>query len=162
MSWLLQRVDDRLIHGQVVVAWGHRLHPQRIWVVDDAAAANAWERDLLATAAPDAEVRVVTVAEMAAAWAEEIEAAGGAFLLVRNLASALALVEAGAPVTQFTLGGLHYGPGKTKVNEYIYLDAADRAIARALLARGVTLEVQDVPAARAESLVALDPESAPA
>lgn len=162
MSWLLQRVDDRLIHGQVVVAWGQRLHPQRIWVVDDGAAANAWERDLLATAAPGAEVRVVTVAEMATAWAGESEAAGGAFLVVRDLATALALVEAGAPVARFTLGGLHYAPGKTKVNEYIYLDAADRAWARALLARGVALEVQDVPAARAESLVALDPESAPA
>jgi len=162
MSWLLQRVDDRLIHGQVVVAWGQRLHPRRIWVVDDATAANAWERDLLATAAPGTDVRVVTVAEMAAAWAEESVAAGGAFLLVRDLGTALALVEAGAAIGRFTLGGLHYAPGKTKVNEYIYLDAGDRARARALLARGVVLEVQDVPAARAESLVALDPESAPA
>jgi mannose/fructose/N-acetylgalactosamine-specific phosphotransferase system component IIB len=162
MSWLLQRIDDRLIHGQVVVAWGQRLHPRRIWVADDAAAANAWEKDLLATASPGAEVCVVTVAEMAAAWAGESEAAGGAFLVVRDLATALALVEAGASVPRFTLGGLHYAPGKTKVNEYIYLDAADRARARALLARGVALEVQDVPAARAESLVALDPESAPA
>jgi mannose/fructose/N-acetylgalactosamine-specific phosphotransferase system component IIB len=162
MSWLLQRVDDRLIHGQVVVAWGQRLRPQRIWVVDDAAAANAWERDLLGTAAPEAEVRVVTVAEMAAAWAEESAAPGGAFLLVRDLATAQALVEAGAPIGRFNLGGLHYAPGKSKVNEYIYLDSGDRARARALIARGVVLEVQDVPAARAESLVALDPESAPA
>ena len=162
MSWLLQRVDDRLIHGQVVVAWGQRLQPQRIWVVDDAAAANAWERDLLATAAPGAEVRVVTVAEMAAGWAAESAAAGGAFLLVRDLETALALVEAGATIARLNLGGIHYAPGKTKVNEYIYLDAADRERARALLARGVTLDVQDVPAARAESLVALDPESAPA
>jgi len=68
----------------------------------------------------------------------------------------------GAPVERFNLGGLHYAPGKTKVNEYIYLDADDRGRARALLARGVKLEVQDVPAARVESLVALDPESAPA
>ncbi len=162
MSWLLQRVDDRLIHGQVVVAWGQRLHPERIWVVDDASAANAWERELLATASPDAEVRVVTVAEMVAAWAGEGTASGGAFLLVRDLATALALVEAGAPVTRFTLGGLHYAPGKTKVNEYIYLDDADRTRARMLLGRGVALEVQDVPAARAESLVSLDPQSAPA
>jgi mannose/fructose/N-acetylgalactosamine-specific phosphotransferase system component IIB len=162
MSWLLQRVDDRLIHGQVVVAWGQRMHPERIWVADDASAANPWERELLATASPDAEVRVVTVAEMAAAWAAENEAHGGAFLLVRDLATALALVEAGAAVPRFTLGGLHYAPGKTKVNEYIYLDAGDRARARALLGRGVALEVQDVPAARAEPLVSLDPESAPA
>ena len=38
MSWILHRVDDRLIHGQVVIAYGERLHPKRIWVVDDAAA----------------------------------------------------------------------------------------------------------------------------
>jgi PTS system mannose-specific IIB component/fructoselysine and glucoselysine-specific PTS system IIB component len=162
MSWLLQRVDDRLIHGQVLVAWGERMRPARIWVVDEAVAASAWERELLAGAAPNAEVRVVTVAAMADAWAGEAAAPGGAFLLVRDLRTALALVEAGAPVARFNLGGLHYAPGKVKVNEYIYLDDADRARARALLARGVALEVQDVPGARPEPLAALDPASAPA
>ena len=162
MSWVLHRVDDRLIHGQVVVAWGGRLRPQRIWVVDDAAAADAWERELLATVAPGIEVRVATVAEAAAGYAAEAARPGGSFLLVRDLGVALALVEAGATIPSFTLGGLHYAPGRDKVNEYIYLGPADRRAARALLARGVALEVQDVPAARAESLVALDPESAPA
>jgi mannose/fructose/N-acetylgalactosamine-specific phosphotransferase system component IIB len=162
MSWLLQRVDDRLIHGQVVIAWGGRLHPERIWVVDERAASDPWEKDLLASAAPGAEVRVVTVAAMAAGWRDEAEARGGAFLLVRDLGVALALVEAGAAIERLNLGGLHYAPGKTKVNEYIYLDEGDRARARALLARGVALEVQDVPGARAEPLAALDPASAPA
>ena len=162
MSWLLQRVDDRLIHGQIVVAWGHRLHPERIWVVDDAAAGSPWERDLMSSAAPDVEVQVVTVAAMAAAWAQEEAAPGGAFLLVRDLKTALALVESGATITRLNLGGLHYAPGKSKVNEYIYLDEADRAHARALLARGLALEVQDLPGAVAKPLAALDPASAPA
>ncbi|HKQ57870.1 MAG TPA: PTS sugar transporter subunit IIB [Candidatus Eisenbacteria bacterium] len=162
MSWLLHRVDDRLIHGQILVAWGQRMHPARIWVADDAVAANAWERELLSSAAPDVEVRIVTVTEMAAAWAGENDAEGGAFLLVRNLETALALVEAGAPIARFNVGGLHYLPGKTKVNEYVYLDDADRARARTLLGRGVSLEVQDVPAARPEPLASLDPASAPA
>jgi hypothetical protein len=56
------------------------------------------------------------------------------------------------------LGGLHYAPGKSKVNEYIYLDDGDRGAARALLKLGVTLEVQDVPATRAQALRALVPE----
>ena len=162
MSWLLQRVDDRLIHGQVLVAWAQHLHPERIWVVDDAAAGNAWEKDLMSSAAPGVEVRIVTVAAMAAAWAQEEAAPGGAFLLVRDLETALALVEAGATIARLNLGGLHHAPGKSKVNEYIYLDDADRALARALTARGVTLEVQDVPAARPEPLASLDPASASA
>ncbi len=160
MSWVLHRVDDRLIHGQVVVAWGQHLHPQRMWVVDDASAASAWERDLLAAAAPGVEVRVVTVAEAAESYAREAEAEGTAFLLARTIGTALALVEAGAAVRTLTLGGIHYAPGRTKVNEYIYLDAEDRARARRLLEHGVAVEVQDVPASRPQALTALDPDLA--
>ena len=86
-----------------------------------------------------------------------VHATGGAFLLVRDLATALALVEAGAAIPSFTLGGLHYAPGKVKVNEYISLDAQDRRVAGTLLARGVRLLAQDVPATRPQSLPDLDP-----
>lgn len=161
MSWQNQRVDDRLIHGQVVVAWGCALRFVRLYVADDQVAATPWERDLLVDAAPGVEVRVLTVAEAAAAWPAERCSPGGAMLLVRDLRTARALVEAGAAVPRFTLGGLHYAPGKTKVAEYIYLDEADRADARALLARGVELVAQDVPAARPQALAALDPGVAP-
>jgi len=162
VSWLLHRVDDRLIHGQVVVAWGQRMSPARIWVVDDAVAASEWERELLESSAPGVTVRVTSVADAADAWAGERDAPGGAFLLVRDLPTALRLVEAGAVPAMFNVGGLHYAPGKDKVNEYVYLDDADRAAARALLARGVALEVRDVPAARGVALQQLDPASAPA
>ena len=158
MSWILHRVDDRLIHGQVVIAYGQRFQPRRIWVADDAAASSPWERSLLLSAAPGVEVRVVSLAEAAAAYAAEAEAQGGAFLLVRDLPAALALVEAGVAPPSLNLGGLHYAPGKSKVNEYIYLDEADLRAARALLERGVALEVQDVPASRAQPLSALIPE----
>lgn len=157
MSWVLHRIDDRLIHGQVLVAWGARLRPSRIWLVDDAVAANDWERQLYLDAAPGIDVRVVTAAQAAAAYAEESAAAGTAFLLVRDLGTALRLVEAGAKVPVFNVGGIHYSPGRTKVAEYVYLDDADREAARALLARGVALEAQDVPASRATSLESLEP-----
>ena len=157
MTWILHRVDDRLIHGQVVIAYGGRLRPERIWVVDDAAAVSPWERSLLLSAAPGVDVRVVSVAEAAAAYSTEAAANGGAFLLVRDLAAARALVEAGAQIPSFNLGGLHYAPGKSKVNEYIYLDDADLAAAGALLGLGIALEVQDVPAAGVQPLRALVP-----
>ena len=160
MTWALQRVDDRLIHGQVVVAWGGELSPRRIWVVDDAAASSAWERELLGSAAPGIDVRVITLAQAAEQLGAESSAAGRAFLLVRDLKTALALLEAGIPIHTLNLGGIHYAPGRAKINEYVYLDEADRARARLLLARGVLLEVQDVPAARPQALAALDPEMA--
>jgi len=156
MSWLLHRIDDRLIHGQVLVAWGQRMDPARMWVVDDAVAASEWERQLFLEAAPGIDVRVVSVADAAAAWGEESAAAGGAFLLVRDLATAARLVAAGARPQAFNVGGLHYAPGKVKINEYVYLDDTDRVAARAIRDAGVALEVQDVPASRPQPLSELD------
>ena len=161
MSWALHRIDDRLIHGQVLVAWGARLDPARIWVVDDGVAATAWERELFREAAPGIEVRVASVAEAAAAHAGEAEAPRAAFLLVRDLDTARRLAEAGARVTEWNVGGLHYAPGKEKVNDYVYLDERDREAAKALLAGGARLIVQDVPASRPLPLGALDPALAP-
>jgi mannose/fructose/N-acetylgalactosamine-specific phosphotransferase system component IIB len=146
----------------VVIAWGERLHPERIVIADDAAAANDWERDLLASAAPGIEVSVLSVADTAAEHAAESQRSGGAFLLMRGLGTALALVERGARIPVLTLGGLHYAAGKDKISEYVYLDEDDRRAARALLARGVRLEVQDVPASRPQPLESLDPALRPA
>ena len=157
MSWVLHRVDDRLIHGQVVVAWGHHLRPRRIWVVDDASAANDWERELLADAAPGVDVQVIPVAEGLRIHPEEAAAEGPAMLLVRDLRTALALVEGGARVPTLNLGGLHYTPGRSRINDYVYLDEEDRARCRRLMALGVRLDVQDVPASRSRSLRELDP-----
>jgi len=157
VTWSLHRIDDRLIHGQVVVAWGQRVNPRTIWVVDDESAASAWERDLLESAAPGVEVKVLRVAEAIAGYAGEAERRGAGILLVRDLATARSLVEGGLPIPSFNVGGLHYAVGKDKINEYVYLDAADRDDARALLDRGVTLVVQDVPASRPQDLAQLDP-----
>ena len=100
---------------------------------------------------------VLSVADAAAGHAAEAQRAGGAFLIVRGLDAALALVERGARIPVLTLGGLHYAAGKDKISEYVYLDDADRRAARALIERGVRLEVQDVPASRPQPLESLDP-----
>jgi len=160
VSWALIRVDDRLVHGQVVVAWGGRLHPRRIVIADDPAAGSAWERDLLTTGAPGVEISVVTLAEAAALYAGEAAAEGAAFLVVRDLAGALELVRRGVRPDRINLGGLHYAAGKEKVNDYLYLDDADRAAVRELRAAGVALEVQDVPSTRPVKLAELGVEEA--
>ena len=32
------RVDDRLIHGQIVAAWVKSLNLERVWIIDDGTA----------------------------------------------------------------------------------------------------------------------------
>ena len=47
MTLVLHRIDDRLIHGQVVVGWGQPLNIQFIVLVDDAVAASEWSRSCI-------------------------------------------------------------------------------------------------------------------
>jgi mannose/fructose/N-acetylgalactosamine-specific phosphotransferase system component IIB len=79
---------------------------------------------------------------------------------MRDLKTAIALADAGVTLQMLNLGGIHYTPGRTKINEYIYMDDADRERARRLIAAGVILEVQDVPATRPLPLAAIDPAMA--
>ena len=69
----LFRIDDRLIHAQVVVGWGRKLRPDRIILADDRIAAEDWERELYASAAePDIKATILTLAEAVMGTKREI------------------------------------------------------------------------------------------
>ena len=53
MTVVLYRIDERLIHGQVVIGWGTQLHPDSYLVVDDALAASDWEQELYVLGLPE-------------------------------------------------------------------------------------------------------------
>ena len=52
MTLVLYRVDDRLVHGQVVIGWGKPLNLGFIVLVDDAVCGSEWERDLYRMGTP--------------------------------------------------------------------------------------------------------------
>ncbi len=52
MPIALYRIDDRLIHGQVVVGWGQPLELRFIVLVDDDVAASEWEQELYRMGVP--------------------------------------------------------------------------------------------------------------
>src|SRR5436305_14061386 len=71
MSIVLYRIDDRLIHGQVVVGWGQPLRVGFIVLVDDAVRASEWEQDLHRMGVPpQIEVVFASTAEAAQRLAE--------------------------------------------------------------------------------------------
>jgi mannose/fructose/N-acetylgalactosamine-specific phosphotransferase system component IIB len=148
MSLVLARIDDRLVHGQVVLVWGQSLSATSLLVADDAVAQNPWERELMGTTAGDMEVEVVTITELPERLELEKERGGSCILLLRSPGAALAAIEAGAEIGEFNLGGLHFAPGRERILDYLYLDEADRAALAALQRRGVRLVAQDVPASR--------------
>ena len=114
MPIVLCRVDDRLVHGQVVIGWGRPLGVEFIALVDEGVSASSWEQDLYRMAVPpEIDVRFVTVAEAAAqlgAW-QAGERRG--IVLTGDLETMAALHRADpAVVHRINLGGIHHRPGR--------------------------------------------------
>ena len=143
MNGLLVRIDDCLLHAQVLHTWASRFAPRRVVLAHDGVAADAARaahyRDL---AEGDYEIVVQSVS--AAAAALQSGTAVRTLLVLGSSADALRFVEAGAPVRRIQLGGLHTPGGKVLL-DHVHLSAADAAALRALLARGVELEAQALP-----------------
>jgi PTS system mannose-specific IIB component/fructoselysine and glucoselysine-specific PTS system IIB component len=150
MTLALYRIDDRLIHGQVVVGWGQPLNVSFIVLVDDEVRSSDWEQDLYRMGVPPTiEVRFASVDEAArelAGW--EADARVG-ILLVGDIDTAVALAERAPQVRRFNVGGVHHRTGRTERLRFVYLTDDEAKKLRALAARGVDVTAQDVPTARA-------------
>ena len=150
---VLFRVDDRLIHGQVVLGWGTFLKPDRIVLADDLVASNEWERDLYASAAPpEIKVSILALTEAAAQLKAGIFDGEKVILLVKHPKDVLSLMDLGLPVNEVNVGGIHYREGREKVLENVYLDADERSIMRELVKRGVTLDGRALPSSKTVTL----------
>ena len=154
MPLSLFRVDDRLVHGQVVIGWGRPLGARFIVLVDDDVRASSWEQDLYRMAVPDdIEVIFASTAEAIAQLPNWSADARPGILLTADLATMAALHDA-APgvVRRVNLGGLHHRPGRVERLRYIYLAEGDAELLRRLGHEGADISAQDLPTSSAVGL----------
>ena len=152
MTLVLNRIDDRLIHGQVVVGWGQPLDVKFIVLVDDAVASSDWEQELYRMGVPpEMEVRFHGAAAAAPLLdGYRTESARG-ILLTGDIATMRRLVEDGG-VREVNVGGIHHRAGRVQHLRYVFLSPDEQQALRELAASGAVITAQDVPAARAVPL----------
>ena len=153
MSIVLVRVDDRLIHGQVVVGWGQPLDLGFIVLVDDAVRANEWEQDLYRMGVPPGiEVIFASIAEALRRLPEWQADRRPGILLAGDIDTIGALVNGGQAIRHINIGGVHHRPGRSERLRYVYLTDDEAVKLKQLAAKGVEITAQDVPTARAVPL----------
>ncbi|MGH7475022.1 MAG: PTS system mannose/fructose/N-acetylgalactosamine-transporter subunit IIB [Longimicrobiales bacterium] len=154
MPIVLYRVDERLIHGQVIVGWGAVLHPDRIVVVDDQVAESAWERELYAMGLGSRlQADFVGVREAATALAEWKQDPRRTIVLTRDVAAMRRLAEGGALDGEtINIGGIHHAPGRREVLPYVFLSSTEAEELRELEALGAHVVARDLPGSREVSL----------
>lgn len=157
MSIVLCRIDDRLIHGQVVIGWGRAMGIDLIILVDDQVAASAWEQDLYRMAvSPEIEVKFVTMADAARQMSEWQSNGKRGLVLTGDLETMAALRTSNPDVVQrINLGGIHHRAGRRERLPFIYLTDQELRTLQALEASGAVITAQDLPTTAPVALKAL-------
>lgn len=146
MSIVLARIDNRLIHGQVLESWVPHTHADCIVVANDQIAGLVFQRTLLAAAVPSGIRVVIATIEETAGLLSAGELDGRRVLLLfASAADALRAHRLGAGFFMLNLGNMHAGEGKVRFSCTIALDTADIEDLGALEAGGVRIVSQCIP-----------------
>jgi len=147
----LVRVDNRLIHGQVVEAWLPHLKVQRVVVADDEAASSPLIRAAMALAVQSAiEVQILPLSQVdfAALSRDGVRT----LVLLRDVVAVPFAHAHGLLLEQLNLGNVHFGTGRRQVSPSVFLAEAELHALQALAAKGVRVEARAVPAEKALEL----------
>jgi len=148
---VLVRVDNRLIHGQVVEAWLPHLKVARVVVADDEAAHSPLIRAAMGLAVqPQVEVEIKPLQEVdfAAVSGDGVRT----LLLLRNIQDVVVAGGRGLRVQTLNLGNVHFEAGRRQVSPSVFLSRADLDRLKMLAAAGAEVEARAVPSDRPVTL----------
>ena len=142
----LLRIDDRLVHGQVTFTWTPALGADCLFVANDRVAKDEFLRMTVGLAKP-AGVKLIIkpVADAISYLNDNKNKEEGLLVLVDSVKDAHALVMGVGEVRSINFGGIRAKAGARPVSKAIALTANDIQLIRELLAKGVELEVRQVP-----------------
>lgn len=142
----LVRIDDRLIHGQVVAVWLNHIRVDSIVIVDDGVAKDAFMQDVLRLAAPPGvAVEARTIAEAVATLGEDAPNRERIMVLLKSPKTARQLFDGGIRYGRLNVGGIGGGPGRKSFFKNISMSEEEKAILKSLVKDGVKITIQTVP-----------------
>ncbi|HNT97245.1 MAG TPA: PTS sugar transporter subunit IIB [Elusimicrobiales bacterium] len=149
MPVALFRVDDRLIHGQVVESWVPYLGTGEIVVASDEIAADETRRLLMRFAVPEGVDLKIMRLEEAAPYINAGASERKTLVLVPGVREMAALLDRGVRPASVNIGGMHYSAGRNlSIGKALFLSDEDCADLKKLAAAGITLEGRAVPSDR--------------
>lgn len=144
MFWV--RIDNRLIHGQVVEAWVPHVGAKSIIVVNDDLADDLIQQEIMSLAIPRAvESMFLTVDQLVKDGHIVGGQREGTLLLFATCLDVRRAVEKGFKLSLLNIGNLHYATGKRQLSPSVALGADDESCLRYLLDQGVELDFRCVP-----------------
>ena len=138
----LVRVDERLVHGQVAVAWLKHLSCSSVCIIDSEVSGDQYIQEIFRMALGPGNRLVAYAPEDAPLYWGEWE---DCLVLVRSAVLACDIFENGATFSQLNLGGMGKRIGRRRLLDNIYASEEEIRSLRFLRDGGVRLFYQSVP-----------------
>jgi len=149
MEVQLFRIDDRLIHGQVVLGWAKYLKSKHVILCDNEVAGNDWESELYLSCVPDElNARIMNTNDTSRYLNNGVVEPEKTIVLVKSPQIVRELIETGYRPRNVNLGGMHYGKNRKKYLPYVFLGKNDVEDLQFCIKNGVSIYCQDVPNSR--------------
>ncbi len=143
----LVRVDNRLIHGQVIETWLPHLKVKRVVVADDEAAQSPLIRAAMGLAVhPNVEVQVLPMGQVDFGGLSKDEVR--TLLLLRDVGGVLQARGRGLLAGHVNVGNVHFAKGRVQITPSVFLSQDELNQLKMLAEAGVEVEARAVPSDR--------------
>lgn len=140
----LIRVDDRLLHGQIICAWVPFIKADSLVVASDEAAKDSLVSEIIEACGQsclDVHVKSVEDAVKFVNGGRTQEV----ILVVGDLKDAMKLYKAGLKFTSLNIGNIHHEDNGRKVTPSVIVNSEDESIIESFEGLGVEIDIRDVP-----------------
>ena len=143
MPIIFARVDDRLIHGQIVQAWLPQLNVDEVIIPRTKRNSHSLNGGLLRLSLPyEYELTIMETRKIATYVASS---AHRIFLLMESLQDFTDLLTDGVKFNSVNIGGMHFKEGAQKLADNVFLDKADKHSLKLIHDLGIFIETRAVP-----------------
>ncbi len=140
---VLTRIDDRLIHGQVMTSWLNYTGANKIMVIDNATAADPFLKTVLKSAVPgNIGLGLFDETKAADRLIKGFKDTDKVILLVKYPKTIVNLIEAGVKFETLNIGGMGVNNGRTKFYKNIAATDEEKEEMRKIIASGCDVSIQ--------------------
>lgn len=144
MNIVLARVDERLVHGQIITSWTKHLNISHIIIVDDQIASDPFMFQVLMLSAPaKMQFEVFNVAKAADIILNSAKYHNDRVLMLfKDVHTAWKIIEQGVALPELNLGNVGSGPERKRISRNVSLNPKEIEVVKSILAGGTEVYLQ--------------------
>ncbi|MCO6550350.1 MAG: PTS sugar transporter subunit IIB [Gilliamella sp.] len=141
----LTRIDDRLIHGQVITTWVKNYNIEQVLIINDKVAMDKVQQSVLTMSAPPELKVLVFGVQQFIDIIKKTPIKKRTMLLFTNSIDVNKLIEGGLEIEKLNVGGMRMQEGRHQLSRAVSVTHEEKQAFKHIIEKNVKVEIQMVP-----------------